>query len=218
MDNLSKFFVLMSVFLLSFFLSGCTEGEVDSDTVSGIIEGEVLPSDQENGEAEDGLLEMQGYYLSVPDGYTCTGGFTDGYRYLDADCVPEDRSDYSIEVQRSLPATRISEEGIVANQLGVRSRELSDDDSAGLCEEIDQEYGNQKMGNLNAEHYVCFHEQDGKPVITLGVAKNFSGYARWFEAHLTVEEESDLSGYDFVDILADFLNNAVIIDWSDFED
>ncbi|HDP73878.1 MAG TPA: hypothetical protein ENN46_02885 [Candidatus Woesearchaeota archaeon] len=164
--------------------------------------------DEQQGSTGDGRLEMQGYYLDIPGGYECTGGFTDGYRFLDAECTPTRGADYKIVVEFGLASTAASSKSeFLDSQISVREHYLD-----GVCSRHDGEM------HLDAEHYVCVHTEDGKKVVSMGIVKVFDGYARRFEAHL-VEEDSGAgtTNEDYIDTLAEFLNQAIIINWADYE-
>jgi len=175
-------------------------------------------NEKEEGEEEsDGRLEMQGYYLNIPSDYTCEGGFV-GYRYLDAECFPVDERDYKIVSDFGLPVTRvIGPSGFLENQLPIRSLEFT----GGVRDLIVCEAYTSENLNLEAEHYLCDYNQDGKDIITLGIGRVFSAndtyFARWFESHLIIEEkDSQYDKEDYVDSLVKFLDSAIDIDWEYF--
>ncbi len=167
------------------------------------------------GESEP--LDMQGFYLYVPQGHHCEGGFTDGYRYLDAECHHEDRDDYEIEVQRGFTVTTVNpEEGLVPHQISVRSFNLTGERDLHVCEE----YSSKDL-RLDAEHYVCFHKREDKDVIIMGFGKTFlhddGAYARWTEAEIRIQdEEAEYTEEEYIETLARFLNVSIDVDWSEY--
>ncbi len=152
------------------------------------------------------VLEMQGFELKVPRCYDCTGGFTQGYRYLDAECEPS-RGNYKITVDYGLPVTRIDpSKSFNENMMPLRARDY--DATCMLYEE--------PLG-LGADHYVCPRTEDGQRVITLGIGRiSPKGHANWFEAHLTILED-DYDEGEYIETLASFASNAIDIDWSFFD-
>ena len=184
-----------------------------------LYEGDREELSQEELDSSENYLDMQGYYLYPPSNYDCEGGFTDGYRYLDAECKPKNRSDYLINVGAGLASSGINwEEGrLIANQIVVRSFEFTGGQyGVTVCEEFYSE-----NLNLDAEHYLCKHLKDGENTITMGVGKSFyhpnGSFGRWFEADLVIKEENDnYTESDYIDELVSFLNNSVKIDWSDY--
>lgn len=178
-------------------------------------------SDEEGAALENGqdYLDMQGYYLYPPEGYTCEGGFTDGYRYLDAECVPEGRDDYEINVGAGLASSGIDpEKGLVANQIVVRSSEFTNRQyGVYVCEEHTSE-----ELKLDAEHYLCTYNRDNQPIITLGIGKSFyhpqSSFGRWFEAEMIIKENDETyTQEDYIDLLEKFVNSSVKINWEDYK-
>lgn len=168
--------------------------------------------------SNDNFLNMQGYYLQIPPNYNCQGGFTDGYRYLDAKCSHVDREDYRIVVEPGLAATSISDlTKFIENQLVVRSFEFT----GGVYNlYICDPYFSEDL-KLGAEHYVCEHSQDGKKTFTMGTGKAFSAnnsyFARWFESHLIIEEnDNDYIKEDYINVLTKFLNSSIDINWEDY--
>jgi len=175
-------------------------------------EGEEIANDNENIK-EDRVLDMQGYFLEVPKAYNCSGGFVDGYRYQEARCLNNDRSDYKIIVDHGLAASGINpEKGLVDNQLVTRSFEFT----GGVYGQIIcQEHYPENL-KLDAEHYLCFHNLDGNRAITMGIGKSFGNYGRWFEADLIIEEETNYTENDYIEILEKFLNQSIVIDWDKY--
>ena len=193
------------VVLFGFFFFGSSE--------SALEEG-----DDGEDTNSDSLLDMQGYYLDPPANYNCVGGFTDGYRYLDAECLPKDGDDHVINVGAGLAASGINwDEGrLVANQIVVRSFEFTGGQyGVTVCEEFRSE-----DLRLGGEYYLCLYDADEGRTVTIGVGKSFrdgdSAFGRWFEADLVIDAEEDYSEEDYVETLAKFLNSSVKIDWSDY--
>jgi len=205
--------IVILFIIMGFFFFQQEEGLdlAEDETEKGLTEEEVR-------ESED-YLDMQGYYLYPPEDYDCEGGFTDGYRYLDAECTPKDESDYVINVGAGLASTSISwEEGkLIGNQITVRSFEFTGGEYGVIvCEEFTSE-----DLNLDAEHYLCKHSKNGEAVFTMGVGKSFyhseSSFGRWFEADLVVKEDDDeYTEGDYIDKLVKFLDESVKINWDDY--
>ncbi len=205
--------VVFAVTLLIVFISfrGDTKnGEVD-DPVEG-EEVEVVEDEEgEVVEAEEGdsRLDMQGYFLDIPAEYECTGGLTQGYRYLDAECIPEE-GDYKIISERGLAATVVAGDSFASMYSSLLSHDID-----GICyplvdtEEIE----------LDAEHYVCEHVEDDKNLLTVGIGRLFhdNHFASHFKVHLQRELGSDMEEGDF-DRLVSFMNKAIDIDWSIYEE
>ncbi len=167
--------------------------------------------DSENVDVEagaDSMLDMQGYYLDIPDGYDCVGGFTQGYRYLDAECELE-QGDYMIISERGLAVTTVAGDSFASMYSSLLSHDIN-----GFCEPF---AGSEDI-DLDAEHYICEHIDEGKNMLTIGIGKLFNNnqYAQHFEVHLQRELDSEIEDDD-IDKLIDFLNKAIVIDWSDFE-
>lgn len=211
-----KIIILVVVILLIIMAFFFFQREEKVDLVED--ETEKVLTEEEMQESED-YLDMQGYYLYPPKDYDCEGGFTDGYRYLDAECEPKDRGDYVINAGAGLASTSISwEEGkLIGNQITVRSFEFTGGQYGKIvCEEFYSE-----DLNLDAEHYLCKYPKDGDYVLTMGVGKSFyhsnSSFGRWFEADLVVkEEDDDYSESDYIDKLVKFLDESVKINWDDY--
>lgn len=168
----------------------------------------------------DGMLDMQGYYLAPLDNYECTGGLTDGYRYLDADCVPTDSDDHVIRVGRGLDAIAIVWDGgrFIGNQVGLRNYDFTGGQrGVSVCEAFESE-----DLQLDAEHYVCIYDGEKGRTITIGIGKSFrvdedAAYARGFEADLFIKKEGDdYNEQEYVTTLARFLNDSIVIDWSQY--
>ena len=160
-------------------------------------------------ESSGEVLEMQGYELDVPRGYECTGGLTDGYRYLDAECIPENE-DYIIEADTGLVASAIgSTSEYPESHISSRQTQLD-----AVCTRYREEM------ELGADYYSCIEEKSNEVIITFGIIKAVeSEVSRWFEARLlTQEHEVDSEeAKEYVQTLANFLNSAAKIDWSDYE-
>lgn len=199
--------------IMGFFFFQQQEGLdlAENETEKGLTEEEMF-------ESED-YLDMQGYYLYPPEDYVCEGGFADGYRYLDAKCIPKGRSDYVINVGAGLASSGINwEEGkLVGNQIVARSFEFTGGQYGKIvCEEFYSE-----DLKLDAEHYLCKYLKDGDYVITMGVGKSFynpnGSFGRWFEADLIIKEENDdYEESDYIDELVKFLDKSVKINWDDY--
>ena len=158
------------------------------------------------------VLDMQGYELETPRGYTCTGGFTDGYRYMDAKCEPS-RGQHEITVEAGLAVSGINPaEGLVANQIVVRSYEFTKQYGVIVCEP----YHSEDL-KLDAEHYICLHEMDGKRTITIGTGKSRSNHGWWFESHLQTKPTDETTNEEYAETLTKFLNSAIKIDWNKYE-
>ncbi len=157
------------------------------------------------------VIDMQGYELDVPDGFQCTGGFTDGYRYVDAECLP-DAGGFKIVSETGLTATSVGESGLVSHHIGYRSREFTGGSDDIVCEQLIHD-----DLTLDAENYVCVHSTDGDRTITVGTGKTFGEVARWFESHLIVLEEEDIENEKYIDIMALFLDESIDIDWDDYK-
>ncbi len=214
--------VIITLALIGFFLLTNDEKEeapVDTDQKESTPEEEekVEESMGETLEDEQDYLDMQGYYLYPPQGHNCEGGFTDGYRYLDAECTPEGRDDYEIHVGAGLASTRINpEKGLVANQIVVRSLEFTGEQrDVHVC----REHSSERL-NLGAEHYLCTYDKDGEPIITLGIGKSFhtsdSSFGRWFESHLIIKDD-EYTEQDYIELLEKFINSSVKINWEDYK-
>ncbi len=205
MKKLFYFSLILLFFAIT--LSACSKNNEEENLALDISDdNEVLQEEEreKEEEEEDNRLDMQGYFLDVPDNYTCSGGFVDGYRYQDARCTHEQRNDYEILVNRGLAMSTINpEKGLVNNQLVVRASSLNAN-----CQE---HYP--KNLHLDAEHYLCFHEEDGNPIITLGIGKSFDDYGRWFEADLVLVNDSSYNQDDYINTLENFLNQSIDIDW-----
>ncbi len=216
MNKIIIFVVIIILVLIGLFFLMNNEEEV----LTGIPEEEL--SEEEKRAMEYGqpdYLDMQGYYLYPSPGYECVGGFTDGYRYLDAECVPEERDDYKINIEAGLAMSAINpDKGLVDNQIVVRSMEFTGRQHGVIvCEEHTSE-----GLRLNAEHYLCTYERDGQPVITLGTGKSFHGtdssFGRWFEADLVIKDsDNDYTEEDYVELLERFVSSGVKINWEDYE-
>ena len=176
-------------------LSACSSDNGDAGGRSG-----------ESASGSSDVLEMQGYELKVPRGYECTGGFTQGYRFLDAECEPS-RGNYKIIVDFGLPVTSIDQsKSFNENIMPLRA---GDYDAA--CIPYEEPLG------LGADHYVCPRTEDGQRIITLGIGRvSPNGYANWFEAHLVILED-DYNEEEYIDTLASFASSAIDIDWSFFD-
>jgi len=192
----------------------------EKEVPAGIPEDDL--SEEEKRAMEYGqpdYLDIQGYYLYPSPGYDCVGGFTDDYRYLDAECVPEERDDYEINIEAGLAMSSINpEKGIVDNQIVARSMEFTGRQHGVIvCEEHTSE-----GLRLGAEHYLCTHERDGEPVLTHGIGKGFyqsdGAYGRWLEADLIIKDsDNDYTQEDYVELLERFVSSSVRINWEDYE-
>lgn len=206
--------IVVLVILFGLFFSSSSESILEED--NGSVNEE--DTNRENSNS-DGLLDMQGYYLDPPSNYDCVGGFTDGYRYLDAVCTPKGQDDHVINVGAGLASSGINwDEGrLVANQIVARSFEFTGGQyGVTVCEEFHSE-----DLELGGEYYICFYNANEGRTLTIGVGKSFlaggSAYGRWFEADLVINvEEGDYSEEDHAETLAKFLNDSVKIDWSDY--
>lgn len=185
--------VLLLLLFSAFGLSACGNS-------GGSISGSALESSGE-------VLEMQGYELDVPRSYECTGGFTDGYRYLDAECIPENE-DYIIEADTGLVASAIgSMSEYPESHISLRQTQLD-----AICTRYREEM------ELGADYYSCIEEKSNEVIITFGIVKAVeSDVSRWFEARLISQEIDSEEAKEYVQTLANFLNSAVKIDWSDYE-
>ncbi len=154
------------------------------------------------------VLDMQGYELDVPPGFQCKGGFTDGYRYLNAECLP-DRGDFEITVERGLTATSIGDDDFTEYMIKSRSREFTGSNEKIVCENLDPD-----RLSLGAQDYLCIHSIDNMPTVTIGIGNSYDGVARWFESHLKVDDDKDIR--DYIDVLSKFLDEGIKIDWSDY--
>ncbi len=212
MKNILIVIIVIILIILGIFLLTNNDQEVEVE--ESAIEGE---SSEETSSLD--YLDMQGYHLYPPSEYNCEGGFTEGYRYLDAECVKNGRSDYRINVEAGLASSGINwEEGkLTANQIVVRSFEFTGGQyGVTVCEEFYSE-----NLNLDAEHYLCNYLKDGKDTIVIGIGKSFyhpnASFGRWFEAELVVEEGNDnYEKEDYIGDLVAFLNSAIKIDWNDY--
>lgn len=186
--------IFLTLLLCSIALLGCSEKEQTQETNT------------------KGTLDMQGYELEVPKGYSCSGGFTDGYRYLDAKCKPN-KGKQEILVEAGLVVSGIDpEKGLVANQLVARSYEFTKQYGISVCEE----YHSEDL-QLDAEHYLCIHEMNGKRTITIGTGKSRNTQGWWFESHLQTNPDDKIPNEDYIKELTKFLNSAIKIDWEKFK-
>ncbi len=159
------------------------------------------------------VLDMQGFYLEVPENYTCSGGFVNGYRYQEARCNPVNRDDFEILVDHGLVVSGINpEKGLVSNQLVVRSFEFS----GGVYDLILCQEHFTRYLNIDGEHYLCFHTKDGNEIITMGTGKSYSNYGRWFETDLIIKQDTDYTQNDYIELLEKFLNQSIKINWEDY--
>lgn len=156
--------------------------------------------------SSNNVLDMQGFELKVPRNYECTGGFTDGYRYLDAKCTPK-RGSYEIIVDFGLTMSGMDmTKSFAENIMPLRVREYD-----ATCVVYNERVG------IGAEHYICPRTEDGQRIVTMGIGKVFeAGYARWFEAHLVILE-TDYDKEEYVDTLVSFVGQAIDIDWDFFD-
>lgn len=192
--NKLVFFLFFSIFILS----ACSSSSEQLET-----------NIEKNENISRESLDMQAFFLEVPDNYSCSGGFVDGFRYQEARCINNSREDYEIVVNFGLTATRIDPEvGIIANQIVVRSHDLT----GGVCQVHSPQYL-----NLDAKYYLCFHEDNNQPTISLGVTKSYDTYARWFESDLLINKEEEYNQDDYIEILEKFLNQSIKIDWNEFK-
>ncbi len=205
-----KLLYLPLLFLLVFTLSACSGNKEEENLILDIKnDNNALEAEEE----EDNRLDMQGYFLDVPENYICSGGFVDGYRYQEARCNHINRDDFEIVVDHGLVVSGINpEKGLVDNQLVVRSFEFS----GGvygliLCQEHFPEYL-----SIDGEHYLCFHTIDSNQIITMGVGKSYSNYGRWFEVDLIIKQDTDYSQNDYIELLEKFLNQSIKINWEDY--
>lgn len=180
-----KLKIILSL-LLVMFLIGCSNGN--------------------GGTTSSSTLEMQGFELNVPRGYECTGGFTQGYRYLDANCEPS-TGNYEINVDYGLPVTSINPDQSFTEYFTIlRAREYNDNCIA-----------YQEPVVAGSDTYLCIHTQNAQRTITMGMGKIYNqDFARWFEAHLVILDE-DLDEEEMVETLSSFLRQSIEIDWKSFD-
>ncbi len=216
MNKITIFAIVVVLVLIGLFVLIGNDKEMPVDSPEVDISQEEK-SAMEHGQQD--YLDMQGYYLYPSPGYSCEGGFTDGYRYLDAECIPEERDDYKIDIEAGLAMSAINpDKGLVDNQIVVRSMEFTGRQHGVIvCEEHTSE-----GLRLDAEHYLCTHERDGEPVLTLGTGKSFHGtdssFGRWFEADLTIKDsDNDYAKEDYIELLERFVSSGVKINWEDYE-
>lgn len=189
--------VLILTIMAILVISGCSNEEQTSNQRTGTTQN---------------TLDMQGYELEVPKGYTCTGGFTDGYRYMDAKCKPN-RGNQEITVEAGLAVSGINPaQGLVVNQIVARSFEFTNQYGVIVCEE----YISEDL-NLDAEYYLCIHEKDNKRTITIGVGKSKNTHGWWFESHIQTSPDDETENKEYIEELTKFLNSAIKIDWNKYE-
>lgn len=188
--------------------------EVDPDPNEQLDQQEEMEEREELEEMEvqgdsDSRLDMQGYYLDIPENYDCVGGLTQGYKYLDAECEP-DEGDYRIVSERGLAVTTVAGDSFASMYSSLLSHDIN-----GFCEPF---AGSEDI-DLDAEHYICEHIDEGKNMLTIGIGKLFNNnqYAQHFEVHLQRDLDSDIEDDD-IDKLISFLNTAIDIDWSIYEE
>lgn len=214
MNKIIVLVIIIALFLTGFFI--LTNDEMEEVAID-TTQKATTPEEEDIIEDEQDYLDMQGYYLYPPQNYNCVGGFTDGYRYLDAECTPEGRDDYEIHVEAGLAVSGINpEEGLVANQIVVRSYEFTNGQrDVYVC----REHSSEEL-KLNAEHYLCTYNRDEEPVITLGIGKSFhtseTSFGRWFESHLIIKDY-EYTEEDYIELLENFVNSSVKINWEDLE-
>lgn len=186
-----------------FIIFGGNENNQEQTEIEN--EQELLDEDilEEGGEEGDGRLEMQGFYIDIPDDYNCEGGYT-LYRFLDASCTPKSGEDYEIIVDYGLPTAGLGDDRFVSARAQMGSYDLD-----GVCEV----YSGEPKIELGAESFICNHTKDGKSYLTIGMTKSFDNHGVWLNSHLV--RESDRDGED-VDRLVSFLNRAIDIDWDFF--
>ena len=181
------------------------------------------PADQEEQEQEqqeqeeqidtttqdgNGRLEMQGYFINIPDDYNCTGGLTEGYRYVDAECIPKDGDDYKIVVDFGLTVTVIAGDNTYAPYMVSFKRHTLGD----VC----WVYDGETPMTIDAEHYVCSYIEGEDHFLRLGIGKTYDGFARYFNAELVRSADAESNQDDDLVKLANFVNEAIDIDWSVF--
>ena len=202
MKNIYILGVLLFLIVAAFFIFSWPSDEVDREIADE--DGEQADLEEQDPESNN-VLDMQGYYLHIPDDYVCTGGLTDGYRYVDAECAPKSGEDYYIVSERGLSASVVA----THNTFSEMRSSLLNHDIDGFCEV----YPGEPEIALDAEHYICRHVEDGENVLTIGIGKNFGEYASHFAAHLKRDGESE---DEDLEKLVSFLNRTIDIDWSRF--
>ncbi len=199
MKNVLILVVVAVVFISGWFFFSSQEPQVPNENQLDNQDEEI----QEEIEIT-GTLEMQGYYINIPADYDCTGGFTDGYRFLDARCTPKSGEDYEIVVDFGLASTALGEDSFEVMYSFIRSH-----NTGAVC----QPYAGDPEITLDAEHYVCSNVEDDKNVLTIGIGKSFDGFARHFSADL---KRDDQIQEDDINKLVSFLNRAIDMDWDFF--
>ncbi len=210
MKNIYIIVALLLLVVITIFLFLGPADEADPEIINEVDPQTVDENDEQTDTREedlesDNILDMQGYYLHIPDDYECTGGFTDGYRYVDAECTPKSGEDYYIVSERGLSASVVA----THNTFSEMRSSLLNHDIDGVCEV----YPDEPEIKLDAEHYICRHVEDGENVLTIGIGKNFGEYASHFAAHLKRDGEGE---DEDLERLVNFLNRTIDIDWSNF--
>ncbi len=190
--------LLVFIFLLS--LAGCNQ-----ETAEDFNEEEKTKPVE--------TLQMQWWELEVPREYECEWWFTMWYRYDDAECLPNYTDNYKIIADFGLAASAVDESYMPAvdSRAYLRSGDLDAD-----CILLNQMSKEIPM-YLDAEHYVCNHFKDWNENVTLGIVKSFGEYSRDFEVRLVILDDK-YENIDYLEILTDFANQAISIDWNDFTD
>jgi|GEM_PF-3353084 len=204
--------IVVSLIVVGFFFFQREEIDFKEDqTEEDIVQEErEIPSD---------YLDMREYHLYPPEDYDCEGGFVGGNEYLDAECIPKDRSDYVINIGVGLQSASIdwNEGKLVGERILRKGFEITGEQNGEMvCEEFYSE-----DLELDAEHYLCRHLEDEDYMITIGVGKSFyipdGSYGGWFEVDLVIKEENDdYEESDYIGELVKFLNEAIKINWDDY--
>lgn len=143
-------------------------------------------------------IDLQGYFLNVPYNFSCDGGYLFPYYYEDVICSPLNRNDFIIIVDYKMKFTTDYNKLINTKN----------------CYNLSGDYL-----NFNANYYYCSNYDDDSYTVSLGIYKNLADeYSRFTELHLiTSDLENNYEVIDYLNILQDFANKSLEIDWQFFE-
>lgn len=181
--NMKKLYIVVSLLvLLSLFALGCSKGTETNDTATKDVSTE--PGNDQ--------LFMQGYWLNVPKGYACEGGYN-GWVYQDAICTPK-KSDFDHSIWFDYGFV------VFAGTLE-DAKQMARNDYGGRCTEI-----NTANWELDTQAFTCYYStDDNKPAMMIGlVHENY-----YLDATLVTEEmDADMSEHK--QLLIDFAKRAVV--------
>lgn len=190
--------LLIALLIIIFGVSAC-----GSDTTSSESDKD-LPKDETPSDEQEEIIELQGFYVHVPPGYTATGGH-DGVKYVNVVLTPTDpQLQYEIEVGYGMAFVSDDYEGIMWVKGHYYETTVSPVDAQGW-KSVCQAFTYIRNGESDAASFSDFKPEYG-PSQMMGCYRDF----KWMEVELRATS-GEVS--DYPNVLEEFM--AVGIDWTD---